>query len=72
MASLITGAEVTGALSRQWLGPRGRGALLRILEDLNIIGVSWLTSLCSLVLLSGTVLPEWPAGYGAPLFTSLF
>lgn len=38
MASFITGAEVTGALSRQWLGPRGRGALLRILEDLNITG----------------------------------
>lgn len=70
MASLITGAEVTLAGRQQWQGPRGWGAWLH--HPPGFKWVSWLTSLCSLVLLSAAVLLEWSAGNAAPLFTSLF
>lgn len=59
MSSLTTGVTRAGA-------PEGDELCSIVLEDLNITGASWLTSLSSLVFVSGAELLDWSAEREGP------
>ncbi|KAK3524816.1 hypothetical protein QTP86_007596 [Hemibagrus guttatus] len=68
--SFITQAEVTEVV-QQLLGGKAPGVdeiRPEYLKSLDVVGLSWLTSLCNIAWRSGTVPLDWATGVVVPLF----
>ena len=68
--SFITQAEVTEVVGKL-LGGKAPGVdeiRPEYLKSLDVVGLSWLTRLCSIAWQSGTVPLEWQTGVVVPLF----
>ncbi|KAK0150407.1 Craniofacial development protein 2 [Merluccius polli] len=70
VGSPISGAEVADVV-RKLLGGRAPGVdevRLEFLKALDVVGLSWLTRLCSIAWTSGAVPLDWQTGVVVPLF----
>ncbi len=70
VASSITRAEVTEVV-KKLLGGKAPGVdeiRPEYLKSLDVVGLSWLTRLCSIAWRSGTVPLGWQIGVVVPLF----
>lgn len=68
--SSITQAEVTEVVKKLLSGKaQGMGEIRpEYLKSLDVVGLFWLTRLCSIAWQSGTVPLEWQTGVVVPLF----
>ena len=70
MGSPISGAEVAEVV-KKLLGGKAQGVdevSPEFLRALDVVGISWLTRLCSIAWTSGTVTLDWQIGVVVPLF----